>query len=133
MRIPSMLIFKITPAEEWKAAEMAGVYHGSAHDKADGFLHFSTASQLQETLRLYYANAGAIVIAAVSVSALGGALKYEYSESRKENFPHLYGSLQMTAVLSTLFTHRTTNLPLETDGLDRWLTYLETGTLNLPP
>jgi uncharacterized protein (DUF952 family) len=128
MAMTAELIFKIVPAEEWKAAEQAGVYHGSAHDKADGFLHFSTATQLEETLRLYYADAGAIVIAAVSASELGSALKYEYSAARGENFPHLYASLQMSAVAGTLFTHSSTRLPLETNGLGNWLNCLETGS-----
>jgi hypothetical protein len=44
----SALVFKIVPRAEWESE--SGDYHGSAHDKADGFLHFSTAAQLGETL-----------------------------------------------------------------------------------
>ncbi len=33
--------------EEWRAAEGAGAYQGSSQDKADGFIHFSTAAQIQ--------------------------------------------------------------------------------------
>ena len=33
-------IFKIVPRAEW--AEITDAYEGSAHDQADGFLHFST-------------------------------------------------------------------------------------------
>ena len=45
-------IFKIMPRAEWGRAD---AYEGSAHDRADGFLHFSTGPQLPETLRRYYA------------------------------------------------------------------------------
>jgi len=93
-----MLIFKITPAEEWKAAEMAGVYHGSAHDRADGFLHFSTTAQLPETLRRYYAGQDDLMLVAVATEALGDKLKWEFSESRDEDFPHLYGALSCEAI-----------------------------------
>ena len=48
-----MLIFKIVPRAEWDA--VGDAYRGSAHDQADGFLHFSTAAQLAATLTLYYA------------------------------------------------------------------------------
>ena len=46
-------VFKIVPRAEW--AEVTDAYEGSAHDRADGFLHFSTWPQLPETLRRYYA------------------------------------------------------------------------------
>ena len=63
---------------------------GSAHDRADGFLHFSTAAQLPETLRLYYAGQDDLMLVAVDAAALGAALKWEHSTSRGEDFPHLY-------------------------------------------
>ena len=91
-----MLIFKIVPRSEWEAA--SGDYHGSAHDRADGFLHFSTAPQLAETLRLYYTGQDELMLVAVEVDALGAALRWEHSASRGENFPHLYGALPCDAM-----------------------------------
>lgn len=91
-----MLIFKIVPRGEWEAA--SGDYTGSAHDKADGFLHFSTASQLPETLRLYYAGQDGLMLVAVEADALGAALKWEHSASRGEDFPHLYAPLSCDAM-----------------------------------
>ena len=35
-------IYKICTATEWREAERAGVYRGSAVDHKDGFIHFST-------------------------------------------------------------------------------------------
>ena len=91
-----MLIFKIVPRAEWMAS--AGDYHGSAHDRADGFLHFSTAAQLAETLRLYYAGQDDLMLVAVDAAACGAALKWERSESRGEDFPHLYSALSCDAM-----------------------------------
>ncbi len=48
-----MLIFKIVPVKELQAVENTEAYFGSAHDRADGFLHFSTCEQLPDTLGLY--------------------------------------------------------------------------------
>jgi uncharacterized protein (DUF952 family) len=90
------LIFKIVPRTEWESE--SGDYHGSAHDRADGFLHFSTASQLPETLRRYYAGQDDLMLAAADTSALGAALKWEHSEYRDEDFPHLYGVLACDAI-----------------------------------
>ena len=91
-----MLIFKIVPRAEWEA--QSGDYHGSAHDRADGFLHFSTATQLPETLRLYYGGQDDLILVAVEADALGAALKWERSESRNEDFPHLYAPLSCDAM-----------------------------------
>jgi uncharacterized protein (DUF952 family) len=91
-----MLIYKIVPCAEWEAA--SGDYEGSAHDRTDGFLHFSTAEQLPETLRLYYAGQDDLMLVAVEVDALGPALRWEHSASRGEDFPHLYGALSCDAM-----------------------------------
>ena len=91
-----MLIFKIVPRAEWEAE--SGDYHGSAHDRADGFLHFSTASQLPETLRRYYTGRDDLMLVAVDAGALGAALKWEHSQSRGEDFPHLYATLSCDAM-----------------------------------
>ena len=91
------LIFKIVPRVEWQHA--GENYAGSAHDQADGFLHFSTRSQLAETLRRYYAGVTDLMLVAVESAKLGDALKWEHSASRDEDFPHLYGALPHNAVL----------------------------------
>jgi uncharacterized protein (DUF952 family) len=90
------LIFKIVPRTEWESE--SGDYHGSAHDRADGFLHFSTTSQLFETLRRYYAGQDDLMLVAVDPNALGSALRWEHSQSRGEDFPHLYASLSCDAI-----------------------------------
>ena len=36
-------IYHICRKEEWQAAQASGFYPGSSQDKADGFIHFSTA------------------------------------------------------------------------------------------
>jgi uncharacterized protein (DUF952 family) len=92
----SNLIFKIVPRTEWEAA--GEFYEGSAHDRADAFLHFSTAPQLAETLRLYYAGQDNLMLVAVDEAALGTALRYEHSPSRGEDFPHLFGPMPRAAV-----------------------------------
>ncbi|HXC55332.1 MAG TPA: DUF952 domain-containing protein [Rhizomicrobium sp.] len=91
-------IFKVVPAAEWAEAERAGAYAGSAHDQADGFLHFSTAPQLAETLRRYYPGRDGLVLVAVDPAPLGAALRWEHAPSRGEDFPHLFAALPITAV-----------------------------------
>jgi len=92
-----MLIFKITHTAEWQAARASGAYDGSAKDKHDSFLHFSTADQLMGTLEKWYVDAHDLLLVAVAADALGDALKWEPSRGG-ELFSHLYAPLPMTAV-----------------------------------
>jgi uncharacterized protein (DUF952 family) len=91
------LIFKICPRAEWEKPEHIHAYQGSEKDRADGFLHFSTADQLMGTLTKYYADADDLLLVAASPAALGPALKYEPSRDG-ELFPHLYAPLTYDAV-----------------------------------
>jgi uncharacterized protein (DUF952 family) len=90
-----MLIYKICQQAEWAQAE--NVYGGSAKDKEDGFIHFSTAEQVLGTLNKYYTDASDLVLVAVDPAPLGDLLRYEASRDGAL-FPHLYGTLPVTAV-----------------------------------
>lgn len=113
-----MLIFKIVHREEWDAATRAGAYEGSAKDRADGFLHFSTAKQLMGTLQKYYAAEKDLLLVAVDEDLLGAALKYEPSRDGAP-FPHLYAPLPVSAVKWVREIARESNggfvLPLDPD------------------
>ena len=86
------LIYKVCPAEAWREAAAAGVYRGSAVDLRDGFIHFSTAAQLAETLRRHFAGQRDLVLVAVDPDDLGDRLRWEPSRGG-DLFPHLYGEL----------------------------------------
>lgn len=92
------LIFKIVGVEEWRAAEAAGVFAGAAVDRADGYIHFSTAAQAPETAAKWFAGRDDLVLAAVDAEALGSALRWEPSRGGAL-FPHLYGPLALDAVV----------------------------------
>jgi len=94
-------IYKISPASAWREAERAGVYRGSADDARDGFIHFSTASQLAETVRKHYFGQTGLFLIAVDADALGDELRWERSRNG-ELFPHLYGELDLGAVTGVI-------------------------------
>jgi len=87
-----MLIYKICHKAEWASAEREGLFAGSAKDREDGFIHFSTAEQVRDTLERYYAGARDLVLVEVKAEPLGNALKFEPSRDGAM-FPHLYGTL----------------------------------------
>jgi len=94
-------IYKITPASAWREAERQGVYKGSADDLRDGYIHFSTASQVAGTARKHYFGQTGLFLVAVDADALGDALRWEPSRNG-ELFPHLYGELDLGAVTDML-------------------------------
>ena len=94
------LIFKIVGLEEWRAAEAAGVFAGAAVDRADGYIHFSTAAQAPETAAKWFEGRDDLMLAAVEADALGPALRWEPARGGAL-FPHLYGPLALEAVVWT--------------------------------
>ena len=104
-----MVVYKIVAAEEWAEAAVAGVFTGAAVDRADGFIHFSTAEQARETAAKWFAGRGDLTLAAIDAEALGKDLRWEPSRGGAL-FPHLYGALPMSAVVWSR------PLPLGSDG-----------------
>lgn len=92
-RIDDRAIYKITGAAEWREAEACGIYRGSADDLRDGFIHFSTATQLDVTARKYYIGRPDLLLVAFDPATLGPMLKWEPSRGGAL-FPHLYAQLE---------------------------------------
>lgn len=92
------VIYKIAPAAAWREALVKSRYEGSADDLRDGFIHFSTAAQLDGTARKYFCGRRDLLLIAVPTSALGAALRWEPSRGGAL-FPHLYAALDPAAAL----------------------------------
>ena len=107
------MIYKICTAAEWRDAEARGAFPGSAVDVADGFIHFSTVEQVEETARRHFAGRPDLVLVAVDPDALGDALKWEPSRGG-DLFPHLYEGL------STHAATKVHELPLKSDGTHKF-------------
>jgi uncharacterized protein (DUF952 family) len=97
-------IYKISPASAWREAERRGAYTGSADDSRDGFIHFSTASQVPGTLAKHYHGQTGLFLIAVDAGQLGAALRWEPSRGG-ELFPHLYADLDLGAVIEIIELH----------------------------
>jgi len=107
------VVYKICPASLWREAERDGVFRGSEHDRRDGFIHFSSAGQVADTAARHFAGQHDLLLIAVDENKLGDALRWEPSRGGAL-FPHLYGDLDLGAVM------RITLLPLGPDGRHRF-------------
>ena len=90
-------IYKICDTALWREADRTGVFTGAPVDHADGYIHFSTADQAAETAARHFAGKSNLLLVAVDAVALGSALRYEPSRGGAL-FPHLYGTLPLSAV-----------------------------------
>lgn len=97
MRNPE-LIYKIATRDVAESARAAGTFTGMPIDAQDGYLHFSTAAQLGETLRLWFKGQSDLAILAVRSHDMGSALRWEPSRGG-QLFPHVYSTFPMSAVV----------------------------------
>lgn len=95
--LPPTPVFKVFRPAEWAAFEASGRFEGSADDRRDGFIHLSTADQLEETIRRHFGDEAHLVIATIDAGALGDDLRWEPSRGGAL-FPHHYGVLPRSAV-----------------------------------
>lgn len=102
------IIYKIFRDSEYAEFLSAGETDGAPIDIADGYIHFSTAAQVEETVAKHFTNEDGLKLLGLEAGALGDALKWEPSRGGAL-FPHLYRCLR---VVDVLFAH---DLPLK-DG-----------------
>lgn len=99
------LIYKICKSSDWNLACENGVYNGSSDDVRDGFIHFSAWEQVKGTYDKYFSDQPELVIVTVDINKLPHEnLKWEVSRNG-EKFPHLYGDLNMDAVVKVEELH----------------------------
>ena len=92
-------VYKIATEAAFAPSREAASFAGMPIDAVDGYMHFSTAAQLAETLRLHFAGQGGLVLLAVPTVALGADLVWEPSRGGAL-FPHLYGGPLPTAAIA---------------------------------
>ena len=99
--------FKILTADQWVALKSGG-FPGAPVDIADGFIHLSTAAQLTDTVDRHFAAQKGLVVAAIDLSPLGAAVRWEPSR-QGQLYPHLYAPLEFQVVIAWCPLERQTN------------------------
>ncbi len=91
------MIYKIFRDAEWRELRAKGETLGAPVDIADGYVHFSTATQAAETAAKHFADEDNLWLLGLEADALGDALKWEPSRGGQD-FPHLYRPLRLEDV-----------------------------------
>ena len=96
-----MLIFKPFRKDEWLQFKASGKTDGAPIDVADGFIHFSKASQVRETAAKHFKGEKNLILVSCDADNLKSDLKWEISRGG-DLFPHLYRQLLSEDIINKI-------------------------------
>ena len=95
----STIIYHIADPNQWEQAQFSTIYaHPSLH--SEGYIHCSTREQLEETANHYFADADEVLVLFIDASKLDADVVYEKA-SRGGEYPHIYGPMNISAVVKS--------------------------------
>ncbi len=93
------MIYHVTTEQEWQKALQEGSYAASSL-ATEGFIHTSKEGQVQGVLERYYQNKTNLLLLHIDELKLTSPLKFDFALSINEEFPHIYGRLNLEAVIN---------------------------------
>lgn len=93
------IIYHVTTQPEWEAARANGFYE-AASLASEGFIHCSEAHQVAGVLQRYFKGKGPLVKLTINSDKLTARLQRDYSASLNDHYPHIYGRLNLDAVIN---------------------------------
>jgi uncharacterized protein (DUF952 family) len=91
------MIYHVVTDAGWQTALQQGFYEAESLAK-EGFIHTSKAEQVAGVLERYYKNQSNLLLLHIDETKLTAPLKYELAPSVNEEFPHIFGRLNLDAV-----------------------------------
>ncbi len=92
-------IFHITTKTQWNLAQKLGEYTAPSL-ASEGFIHCSTAAQVVPVAERFYAGHHGLLLLILDPARIEPTVKYEPgSDKPDELFPHIYGKLNLEAVI----------------------------------
>lgn len=93
-------IYKILLPSEWEQFQKNKVFTGSTFDKESGFIHCSTHEQISRILNKFFSATRPVYLLTIEKGKLLEAkLVFEANKPGGEEYPHLYGSIPLAAVI----------------------------------
>jgi len=94
------MIFHITTRSQWEQAQQLGEYRADSLE-TEGFIHCSTIDQVVGVANRYYLGQTGLVLLKIECDRLKARLQFDAIETG-ELFPHLYGALNLDAIVQVL-------------------------------
>ena len=95
------IIFHITTRNAWESAAEQGSYGPEAYP-IDGFIHCSTGDQVIQVANTRFRYQTGLVLLLVDTDKVTPEIIYENLEGGQQLFPHIYGELNLDAVVEVL-------------------------------
>ncbi len=96
----SAVIFHIARNVDWPAPDKDQEYR-CASLQEEGFIHCCEKSQLAGVVRRYYSDVDDVQLLTIAVNKLAATVVRENTVGGDELFPHVYGTINKDAVIST--------------------------------
>lgn len=92
------MIYHIVTAIKWQYALEHGFYEADSL-ATEGFIHTSKDTQVAGVLERYYKNQQNLLLLHIDETKLTAPLKYELAPAVNEEFPHIYGTVNLDAIV----------------------------------
>ena len=96
---PAEVILHITTPEAWTEAQAQGRYDAGSL-VTEGFIHCSVPAQLDWVLDRHFKGRPGLIVLEIDVAKVPAEVRYENLEGGTQLFPHIYGPIPCTAVVS---------------------------------
>jgi uncharacterized protein (DUF952 family) len=92
------IIYHLTTRPDWAQATLKGQYeHPSLAE--EGFIHCSEERQIPGVLDRYFRGQTDLLKLSIDTERLLSPLYYDWSPSLEDTFPHIYGPINLDAVV----------------------------------
>jgi uncharacterized protein (DUF952 family) len=102
------MIYHITSKQEWASAQEQGEYTAPSL-QTEGFIHCSTAAQVIHVANAFYRGRTDLVLLKLAEDRIKSQVKWEAPAgppaqgiSESDSFPHIYGTINLDAVIAVL-------------------------------
>ena len=94
-------LFHICSAADWKVGQAGGAYTAASLN-TEGFIHCSLVSQILGVANNIYMGQTELVLLVIDSTVLTESLTYEDSYDHGQEFPHVYGPINLDAVVDVV-------------------------------
>lgn len=93
------LLFHITQRNQWQQAQITGTYWSETF-ASEGFIHCSSRSQVIQVANRFFRAQPDLVLLCIQSDRVQSEIRYEAVDL--ENYPHIYGALNLDAVIQVV-------------------------------
>jgi len=96
------VIYHFTTLQEWEEAQDKGSYEPPSYQR-EGFIHCATEAQTERVLEKHFKQHENLIKLVIDPTRLTSSIRYDKNEEQQQEFPHIYGPLNLQAVTEIVF------------------------------